>query len=171
MLPFLSLTEVSTADVLDVACLYDRCSDYFLLQDGEVATLADAYAIFTDVPPDKEIQDQTIWGWKENGNLYAIAAFVRDYPCNNIWYLGFMIVDPTLRGQGLGRSIYMKIEELAASKGAEEIRLTVLDTHEAGERFWRSLGFQERQRVGPHTFKMRSHRRIELSRQINSASL
>lgn len=169
MPPSVSPNEVSQTDVLDVANLYARCADYFLLQDGELPTLADAYELFTDVPPEKEVQDQTVWGWKHDNSLCAIAAFVRDYPCNGTWYLGFMIVDPILRGQGFGRLIYVQIEDWAASKGAKEIRLTVLEVNEASERFWRSLGFDERQRVGPHTFKIRSHRRIELSRPINSS--
>jgi len=165
--PHASPNELSEADVLEVADLYDRCADYFLLQDGTASTLADAKELFTDVPPEKDADDQTVLGWRDDGGLYAIAAILRDYPREGTWYLGFMMVDAARRGQGLGRSIYGAIEEWATMRGAAEIRLAVLEANEAGERFWRSLGFGEVRRVGPDTFKVKSHRRIELSRHVN----
>ena len=162
-------TELSEADCPEVAGLYARCADYFLLQDGVVPTLADAHELFTEVPPEKDAHDQTVFGWRSGDGLYAIAAILRDYPCDGTWYIGFMIVDATQRGRGLGRSIYAAIEDWAAARGARELRLAVLEANEAGERFWRSLGFGEFRRVGPDTFKMRSHCRIELSRHINGS--
>ncbi|UAJ12890.1 GNAT family N-acetyltransferase (plasmid) [Polymorphobacter megasporae] len=159
--------ELTGADAADVASLYSRCADYFLLQDGAVPTMADAHELFTDVPPERDARDQTVLGWKGEDGIYAIAAILRNYPHDGAWYLGFMIVDAVQRGRGVGRSIYSKIEDWAAARGATEIRLAVLEANEAGERFWRSLGFSEVRRVGPDTFKMRTHRRIELNRSLN----
>ncbi|HEX8312802.1 MAG TPA: GNAT family N-acetyltransferase, partial [Chthoniobacteraceae bacterium] len=159
----------SEADTSEVVRLYERCREYFLLQDGVVPTLASAHELFNDVPPEKNIQDLTVWGWRGDDGLDAIAAILRDYPVDGKWYLGFMIVDATQRGGGLGRSIYSAIENWATARGAREIRLAVLEANQRGERFWRSLGFAERRRLGPDTFKMRSHRRIELSRRIDES--
>ena len=165
-----SPTELSEADAPDIARLYGRCADYFLLQDGVPPTLADARELFTDMPLEKSTRDQAVLGWHSGDCLYAIAAILRDYPCGGTWYLGFMIVDAAWRGRGIGRSIYTTIENWAAPRGAPEIRLSVLYANEAGERFWLSLGFNEVRRVGPDTFKERSHRRIELSRGGNCGS-
>ena len=162
--------ELTEDDASDVADLYSRCSDYFLLQDGEPATLADARELFSDVPPEKEPRDQTVFGWRGAEGLYAVAAIVRDYPVDGTWYLGFMIVDPARRGRGVGRMIYSAVEDWAVSHGAGEIRLAVLEHNEAGERFWRSRGFEEVRRVGPDSFKTRSHHRIELSRSLQCSS-
>jgi GNAT superfamily N-acetyltransferase len=158
--------QLSEADTSEVAILYDRCADYFLLQDGVASTLDDAQKLFTDVPPEKNAEDQTVLGWRGDDGLYAVAAILRDYPRAGTWYLGFMIVDARHRGRGLGRSIYAAIERWAAAMGAIEIRLAVLEANEGGERFWRSVGFDEVRRVGPDRFKLRSHRRIELHRRI-----
>ena len=135
------------------------------------ATLDDARELFSDVPPEKSAHNQAVLGWKGPGGLYAIAAILRDYPRDGTWYLGFMIVDAAQRGRGVGRSIYSTVESWAAARGATEIRLAVLEANEAAERFWRSLGFIEYRRVGPDTFKMRSHRRIELSRRLSGATV
>ena len=164
-----SPTELSEADTPEVAGLYDRCANYFLFQDGMAPTLSDASELFTDVPPEKDARDQTVLGWRDDGRLYAIAAILRDYPTDGTWYLGFMIVDTARRGSGLGRAIYGAIEDWAATRGATEIRLAVLEANEAGERFWRSLGFGEVRRVGPDAFKIKSHRRIELNRHLNGS--
>lgn len=161
--------ELTAVDVADVASLYSRCADYFLLQDGALPTLTDARELFANVPPEKDASDQTVLGWKEADDLYAVAAILRDYPYDGAWYLGFMIVDAVRRGRGVGRSIYSKVEDWAIARGAIEIRLAVLEANEAGECFWRSLGFSEVRRVGPDTFKMRSHRRIELKRHLKGS--
>ena len=161
--------ELTESDAAEIAELYARCSDYFLLQDGEAATLADARELFTDVPPEKAAYDQVVFGWMGCDGLYAIAAVLRDYPHRGTWYLGFMIVDAARRDRGIGRSIYSTIENWAAAGGAVEIRLAVLEANTAGERFWRSLGFTEVRRVGPDAFKARSHYRIELNRRLDSA--
>ena len=145
--------KLTQADAADVADLYNRCSDYFLLQDGAAPTLDDARELFSDVPPEKSAHNQAVLGWKGPGGLYAIAAILRDYPRDGTWYLGFMIVDAAQRGRGVGRSIYSTVESWAAARGATEIRLAVLEANEAAERFWRSLGFIEYRRVGPDTFK------------------
>src|SRR3546814_14842032 len=102
-------------------------------------SLDDARELFSDVPPEKSAHNQAVLGWKGPGGLYAIAAILRDYPRDGTWYLGFMIVDAAQRGRGVGRSIYSTVESWAAARGATEIRLAVLEAHEAAERFWRSL--------------------------------
>jgi GNAT superfamily N-acetyltransferase len=166
-----SPVELSGTDAPQVASLYGRCADYFMLQDGAAPTLADAHGLFTEVPPGKDSLDQTVLGWRCGDGLDAIAAILRDYPSAGTWYLGFMIIDPDLRGRGLGRSIYAAVENWAAARGAAEVRLAVLEANQAGERFWRSLGFGEIRRVGPDMFKLRRHRRIELGRRIGGGSV
>ncbi|MEG3170543.1 GNAT family N-acetyltransferase [Sphingomonas sp. LB3N6] len=162
--PPLILTKHDAGDVAD---LYARCADYFTLQDGEAATLADAIELFCDVPEEKSPADQTILGWRGENGLIAVTAILRDYPSDGVWYLGFMIVDAAARGRGIGRSIHDTIEQWAVDRGAQEIRLAVLEVNEAAERFWRSLGYRELRRVGPDTFKLRSHHRVELCRPLS----
>jgi len=51
-------------------------------------------------------------------------------------------------------------------RGAQELRLAVLEVNEAAKRFWRSLGFRELRRVGPDMFKTQIHHRVELCRLL-----
>src|SRR3546814_13749009 len=100
-----------------------------------------------------------------------MVYIVRFDVSNVVCYLRVMIVDAARGGRGVGRSNYSTVESWAAARGATEIRLAVLEANGAAERFWRSLGFIEYRRVGPDTFKMRSHRRIELSRRLSGATV
>lgn len=161
--------DLDPADAAEIAMLYARCADYFLLQDGEAPTPADALALFDDVPPGRRPSDQQVIGWRRAARLCALAAILPDYPRPGTWYLGLMLVDPALRGGGLGRALYAAIEARAAAGGADEIRLAVLECNAAGERFWRRLGFGEVRRVGPDRFKRREHVRIEMRRALPAA--
>mgnify|MGYP001163367154 CR=1 FL=1 len=83
--------KLTQADAADVADLYNRCSDYFLLQDGAAPTLDDARELFSDVPPEKSAHNQAVLGWKGPGGLYAIAAILRDYPRDGTWCLPALV--------------------------------------------------------------------------------
>lgn len=157
------LTET---DAVDVADLYYRCADYFILQDGVPPALSDAHELFTDLPAGKEGHEQTVFGLRGAVGLSAVAAILRDYPTDGIWYLGLLIVDRSMRGQGFGRRLYAAIEHVAKERGAKEIRLAVLEANREGKRFWRSLGFVESRRVGPDHFKQRTHYRLELQMSL-----
>ena len=158
--------ELTEVDAPAVADLFARCADYFLMQDGVMPGLADALALFSDVPPEKAVGDQVIMGWRDDDGLYAVAAILRDYPCDGTWYLGLLLVEATRRGRGLGRTLYSAIAAWAEARGALGMRLAVLEVNAAGERFWRALGFEEIRRVGPDRFQERWHRRVELSRSM-----
>jgi len=164
------LIALTEAEVEAVADLYARCADYFLLQDGEQPTLEDAHGLFTDLPPGRTQHDQSVLGWKEPNGLAAVAAILHDYPRSGTWYLGFLIVDRALRGQGMGGTIYRLIEDWAATQGVEEIRLAVLEANAVARLFWRSFGFEDVRRVGPDQFKSRTHFRIEMTRALKPDS-
>ena len=65
--------KLTQADAADVADLYNRCSDYFLLQDGAAPTLDDARELFSDVPPEKSAHNQAV-----------LAAYMQSRPSSAI---------------------------------------------------------------------------------------
>ncbi|SFS05801.1 GNAT family N-acetyltransferase [Sphingomonas jatrophae] len=161
-----TVVALTQADAAAVAKLFGRCARYFLLQDGEPAGMADAHAVFTDVPPGHDAREKMVLGCWAGCDLLGVAEILRDYPDTGVWYLGFLIVDEAARGRGVGCALYAAVEDRAARAGASEIRLAVLEDNTAGARFWCARGFAEIRRVGPDTFKRRRHRRIEFGRRI-----
>lgn len=162
-----TLDTLTLADVEEISGLFKRCSDYFVLQDGVAATSADAHDLFLDLPPGFHANDQSVFGWRNSGQLAALVVILRAYPDADIWYLGLLIVDPERRSAGVGRAIYSVAERWAAEEGAREVRLAVLEANVEAHRFWCSIGFRQRRRVGPDNFKSKTHYRIELARSLN----
>jgi ribosomal protein S18 acetylase RimI-like enzyme len=160
------LEMLSRADSPAIFDLYRRCGNFFVLQDGEPPVPADADELFTDVPPSKRPEDQHVFGCRRDGRLEALAALLVDYPAPGSWYLGLLIVDPLVRGQGLGRKMYASLEASASQRGARQILAGVLRENASALRFWRSLGFERLRVVGPRTFKGRTHLIDELARQL-----
>lgn len=157
---------LSPADAPAILGLYDRCADYFLLQDGEPAAASDADELFTDVPPSKRPEDQYVLGYRSEGQLDAVAALLTDHPEPGDWYLGLLLLDPRLRGRGFGREMYAGIERWSVARGAKRMLLAVLEENAPVQRFWRSLGFETARTVKPATFKRKSHVRYELARRL-----
>ena len=65
--------KLTQADAADVADLYNRCSDYFLLQDGAAPTLDDA----REGSVAKIVKLEHAWrrlnGWSDDG--FQVAPF------------------------------------------------------------------------------------------------
>lgn len=101
---------LTVADAPAIYDLYRRCDDYFLLQDGEHASPSDAAILFSDVPSTMSADDQVVVGCWQGSSLCALAAVLIGYPDAKDWYLGFLLLDPSLRGRGLGPGIYSAIE-------------------------------------------------------------
>jgi ribosomal protein S18 acetylase RimI-like enzyme len=157
---------LSRADAPAILDLYNRCSDYFLLQDGEPAAASDADELFDDVPPSKQPEDQHVLGYCSERRLDAVAALLTDHPDPGDWYVGLLLLDPHQRGRGLGRELYADIERWSADRGAKRMMLAVLKENAQAQRFWRSLGFEHVRTVQPATFKRKSHIRYELARRL-----
>ena len=159
---------LTPADVPAVFHLYRRCSDYFLLQDGEPASRSDAETLFTDVPSSKSADDQCIVGsWKQS-NLFVLAQVLTDYPAAGDRYLGFLLLDPSLRGHGVGRQTYLAIERWSFECGALRMLVAVLQENEPALRFWQSLGFEQLQITGPTRYKSKEHVVLELAKPLPS---
>jgi GNAT superfamily N-acetyltransferase len=165
-LPDGKLAFLSSSEAAMVLDLYGRCRDYFLLQDGEAAGAPDAEALFTDVPPSKGSEDQLVIGYWRDGKLMGVAALLRHYPNETDWYLGFLLLDPSIRRRGLGRTIYKAIERWSAQRGARRMLLAVLDCNDTALEFWRALGFKAVRTVEASAFKSKLHVRQELVRQL-----
>jgi len=66
-------------------------------------------------------------------------------------------LDPTVRGRGLGHSIYRAFEAWAAGAGAGRIDLGVVEANAAAARFWERQGFHRVERRPPRRFGLHEH--------------
>jgi ribosomal protein S18 acetylase RimI-like enzyme len=67
---------------------------------------------------------------------------------NERLHLARLIIDPTMRGRGLGRELTSRLLQTASRNGARVISLNVVRDNTPAVTLYRALGFQERERPG-----------------------
>ena len=160
------LTFLSTTQIDAVLDLYRSCPDYFLLQDGELAGLADAQELFTDIPPPASADDLFVIGYWHEETLVGVASLLANHPGKGDWYLGLLLLSPSIRGRGLGGRFYSAIKPWAQAQGATRMLLCVFQEDERAASFWRNLGFEPMRTVSATRFKKKSHVRHEMAARL-----
>ena len=78
---------------------------------------------------------------------YASASLERHqgsdwmFPRTDVW-VGVLVVDASARRQGVGRALFVRIEEWAAAHHAEAINLTVIANNRPARAFYRAMGYE-----------------------------
>ncbi|HEX2059524.1 MAG TPA: GNAT family N-acetyltransferase [Thermoanaerobaculia bacterium] len=128
--------------------LLDRCSDYYELHEG-CTTPADAGTHeLTAVPAGRAVGELHLLGLQScAGTLEAFLQMLPHHPTTDVWWIGFLVVAPELRGGGLGRVLLDHAGESAAAAGASELQLAVSRRNPRAQKFWLAAGFRETGRV------------------------
>lgn len=134
------LLAISDRDLLQH--LFVRCADYFTLVQGEGAP-DDADSFLSEVPAGKDSGDKNVFGLFRDSRLVGVLDLIRDYPAPHEWWLGTLLLDPAIRGAGLGQSTYQGAETWLRENGALAVWLCVQAQNTRGKRFWIARGFRE----------------------------
>ncbi len=154
-------------DTATLQTLLERCADYSRLVTGSPPGPAAAASLLTDCPPGKTVSDKCAIGiFTERQELTGVLDAVRGYPTPVDWWLGLLLLDPAVRGQGLGQRLYQAFEGWAAQQGARCIYLGVVEDNQAAYRFWRKTGFQEVERQPARQFGVAQHVVITMARRL-----
>jgi RimJ/RimL family protein N-acetyltransferase len=145
--------------------LCERCADYFELVEGSPPGAAAAQDLFYALPDGKGFDDKFLIGlFLNSGELIGVIDLIRDYPSNGIWYLGLLLLEPRYRNSGIGAQVYGAFEHWASSRGAQEIRLSVVEENTPAYQFWTRLGFKVIERKEPRPFGNKQHAVIVMRR-------
>ena len=129
------------ADLDAVQDLYDRAADYWILADRRPPDRQKAAEFFTDCPPGCDPAASHRLGLFQDGRLVGVAELSFGFPLPGDAYLGLMLLDATLRGQGLGAFFLAEVEALTAP--APRLYLAVLAANPRGRAFWERHGFTD----------------------------
>jgi GNAT superfamily N-acetyltransferase len=122
------------------ACLA-AASDYYLLWLGHPPGAAEVDDFLTDCPPGCDPAAAQRLGLWDGAALNGVAELSFGFPAPEAAYLGYMILRPEARGQGLGAAFLAEIEARARAGGAQALFLAVLEANPRGMAFWRREGF------------------------------
>lgn len=93
--------QLSSADFDLVIRLNNACRDFFLLQNGQPASEADAREVFASVPPQcSEAIKLPIGIFDQFGKLVGSIDVLRGYRTRADWYIGLMLLAPGFQVKG-----------------------------------------------------------------------
>jgi hypothetical protein len=92
--------ELSPADLDLVILLNNKCIDFFLFQNGQPPSEADAREVFESVaPPCPGATKLPIGIFDQFGKLVGLTDVLRGYRTASDWYIGLMLLAPAFQGQ------------------------------------------------------------------------
>lgn len=139
---------LSGDDEIDIQALCERCADFSELIEGRPPEKDAGHSILFDLPPDKELKDKYVFGvYKENDVLIAVIEMVKDYKVTGEWIIGLLMIDPSERGNGLGRKLHDLIKAWVLEEHGKKLRIGVVEENHRGYKFWCEMGYFEVDRV------------------------
>lgn len=129
--------------------LMERCPDYQIVERGVVASREMAEEVLTMAPPGHEAGKWLLGVMPPDsgGRIDGVLDVIRDYPAAGNWYVGLLLLDPELRGHGLGEQVMRALETWMLGEGGRSIELAVLEHNAPAGRFWHREGFSEVRRA------------------------
>lgn len=145
------LAHLGPGDGAILQDLYARCSDYHELEEGVPTRPGAAEYLLTALPPNKVLSDKFVFGLQTSGGrLIGVLDVIQNYPEEAEWWLGLLMLEPDMRGFGVGENLYREVARAIKGQGGTSIYLGVLEQNPSAERFWRRQGFEELRRE-PYT--------------------
>jgi GrpB-like predicted nucleotidyltransferase (UPF0157 family)/GNAT superfamily N-acetyltransferase len=143
---------LSAADLDLVIQLNKSCSDFFLFQNGLPPNEDDAREVFEFVPPNCDRARKLPIGIFHSKHLVGVMDVLRGYRTNSDWYIGFMLLAPSFRGQRFGTEIHNQFVSYARREGTRRLLIAVLEANESARRFWLRLGYRKVKDYPPKQF-------------------
>ncbi len=167
--PGYRVKQLLPEDMAALQTLLERSSDYSQLVTGLPPGPSAAYSLLTDGSPEKTPDDKIVIGFSTEGQvLIGVLDIVKDYPAQNDWWVGLLLLDPAYRGLGLGQRVFRGFEQWARQHDAQRIHLGVVEQNQRAYRFWKTLGFEVVERRPTKQFGNAEHVVIVMAYPLTS---
>jgi GNAT superfamily N-acetyltransferase len=138
-----AIVRLTRDDGAELQRFLERGTDYYERFEGGPTPPNAAEIELTQLPRGYPADDLHVFAVRGERTIVALLNLFRNYPRHRQWWLGFLLVDPFLRGGGLGERLYRAAEIWIAAQGAEVVQLAVAEGNDDSQRFWRRMGFVE----------------------------
>ena len=163
----LTARRINEKDTAALQALCEACADYHTLIEGQPAGPDEARHQLALLPPGKTQEDKFVFGlFTPRPRLCGVLDLARDYREPGEWYLGLLLLEPGVRGRGLGEQVLRAAEDWAHSQGARRMRLACAEQNEAGRRFWERQGYRVDRVFPPRRMGVRDTVLLELKREL-----
>lgn len=138
------VVELSAGDLPALQALFERCTAFFQLNHGAPPRRDEAARWLAEVVPGKAAADRLAFGLRDDEErLVGAVDVVRDYPAAGEYWLGTMVIEPSIRGVGLGAWFHGQVLAWIRGQGARGVQLCVQKENPGALRFWAREGYEE----------------------------
>lgn len=130
------------ADEADACELFNADPEYFEIVNGCPPGPAEFQSLITELAPGKTYEDKFVYCvFGQDAKIAAIVDIIRNYPADEIWFVGLLFVARDLRGRGLGGKLIEALCAHIAEAGGHAARIAVAEDNQGAMRFWQRSGF------------------------------
>jgi GNAT superfamily N-acetyltransferase len=134
-----------------VQAVHERAADYVHRVWGLPPDPASGRDFFDRLPPGHRHEHKHTFGVFDGERMVGCIDLVRGWPDEATAVIGLLLLEPAVRGQGVGRLAYGAIESQArAWPEIRWLRAVVLQTNDVVQPFWEHLGFRPNGQTRPH---------------------
>jgi GNAT superfamily N-acetyltransferase len=144
--------RLAPPDLPALQALFTRAADYFAIAAGAPPAPDEAERAFVGGPPSKAVSaKQTIGIFDDAGTLVGVLDAIPDFPADGTCTIGMLLLDPAVRGRGVGRAALAAFETWITRRGTRRLRTALVAHHERGLAFLHRAGYAEVSRREGHT--------------------
>jgi ribosomal protein S18 acetylase RimI-like enzyme len=166
-LPGYSARRLAPDDAQNLQRLLEQCADYTEIVEGTGVSPAAAQELFQELPPGRTFSDKLVMGIINRvGDIIGVLDGMRNYPENNIWWIGLLMFSPDSRCQGLGRMVVEGFVENVRGQGGRAVMLGVVEDNRRAYSFWSQNGFELVRKNEPRTFGKKVQSVFVLQRRV-----
>ncbi len=103
------------------------------------------------LPPLCSKEQKQYMGVFKNNTLLAVIDLILHSPSKSILWIGLLMVNGSVHGQGLGKQILQAIELSAKELGLDAIQLGCMQKNTPALQFWKAMGYAPTKRTGTAT--------------------
>jgi ribosomal protein S18 acetylase RimI-like enzyme len=152
-LPGYSSRSLTPDDAAILQRLFERCADYAEIVEGTGVSPTAAQELFRALPPGRSFSDKWVIGiTNRKGEIAGVLEGARNYPEENTWWIGLLVLAPDIRNQGVGRNILEEFVNSVRDNGGRAVMLGVVEDNRRAFQFWSRNGFDLVRKTEPRTF-------------------
>lgn len=130
--------------IQEIEQFFAENADYSILSSGASEPKREARELFSTLPEGKTLEDKFVFGiFERAGKLIGLIDLVKNYPEQDTWIIGLMLLSTQNRRQNIGKLIHVAGVKFVKKSGCKKLRLGVLEQNIGGLCFWQSLGYKK----------------------------
>lgn len=130
-------------DLENVLNVYQANLNYFKLCGTEDVAIDTVLEDFNAIPEGVNENQNNFLLFFENNKPIAIMNYLVNFPNENAFYIGLLMIDGNEQGKGIGRKIYKYIESQMINEGMGRGQLGVLSNNDSALKFWEEMGYSK----------------------------